>query len=95
MVGRKASNVCRVRDDVLIAAHACQAFPDGFSYLCDVELLVPHSMKTAKVRAEYARQAQSLRACLMVGRTALMRAVFVIMFRQLHRPAKLYLAALA
>ena len=88
MVGRKASNVCHARDDVLTAAQACQALPDGPSHLCDVELLVPHSMESAKVRAEYARQALSLRACLMVGRAALMCAVFVRMFRQLHRPAQ-------
>ena len=70
-------------------------FLDSPSQWCDVERLVLHIIKSAKVRAEYARQALVLRACLMVGRMALMRAVFVIMFRQLHRPAKLYLAALA
>ncbi len=70
-------------------------FPDNPSHWCDVELFVPHTIKSAKVRAEYARQALALRACLMVGRTALMRAVFVMKFRQLHRPAKLYSITLA
>ena len=70
-------------------------FADNPGQWCDVELFGPHTTKSAKVRAECARQAQALRACLMVGRTALMRAVFVIMFCQLRRPAKLYLAALA
>ena len=70
-------------------------FPDNPSHWCDVELFVPHTIKSAKVRAQYARQALDLRACLMVGRTARMRAVFVIMFRQLRRPAKLCLTTLA
>ena len=65
-------------------------FFDNPSQWCDVELLVPHTIKSVKVRAEDSRQALALRACLMVGRTVLMRAVFVKKFRQLHRPAKHY-----